>query len=262
MKRILSFLLVIALVFLFAIGCKKNNTENPTEKSKTIAPTETGEKTPTPVENSFEVTFVTNCDTSAEKQTVKKATEINLPTLAKEGYTFKGFYLDSEFKTKFSQSTYELKSNITLYALFEINSYLVNFKVDDSIVSGQIVEYGKSAEKPADPKKEGFTFKGWDTDFSNVKSDLTINALFEVQKFTVTFKNGDQVIEIQEVEYGEAATLPDEPTKEGYDFTGWDKDLTSIKADLTVNAKFKAKTFHLILISLVNNFNKDFFIFI
>lgn len=243
MKRFLSFLLIISLVFLFAIGCKKNNNEPSKEESK---PAETQEKTnePTvPVVGEFEVSFVTNCSTEAEKQKVKRATEISLPTLEKEGYTFKGFYLDSEFKTKFSQSTYELKSNITLYALFEINSYLVNFKVDDNVISGQIVEYGKSAEKPADPKKEGFTFKGWDQDFSNVKSDLTINALFEAQKFTVTFKNGDTVIETQEVEYGKAATAPADPTKDGYTFTGWDKDLTSIKSDLVVNAKFKAQTF-------------------
>lgn len=245
MKKFLSFFMIFALLFVFAIGCKKSSDESP--KEETQKETEVvGDKTnePTKVEDTYIVSFVTNCETTVESQNVKKSTEINLPTLQKEGYTFKGFYLDSEFKNKFSQSTYNLSSNITLYAYFEINSYLVNFKVDDSVVSGQFVEHGSAANKPNDPVKDGYTFKGWDKDFSNVTSDMTINALFDVAKHTVTFMVDGVEYDKQEVEHGSSVTAPADPTKEGFDFKGWDKELSSINSDLTVNAKFSAKTFN------------------
>lgn len=45
--------------------------------------------------------------------------------------------------------------------------------------------------------------------FSKVTSDLTINAVYDVDTFTVTFKDGEKVLETQTVEYEAAATAPD-----------------------------------------------------
>ena len=36
-----------------------------------------------------------------------------------------------------------------------------------------------SATAPANPTREGYTFTGWDKDFSNVQSDLIITAQYE-----------------------------------------------------------------------------------
>jgi len=41
------------------------------------------------------------------------------------------------------------------------------------------VEQGKSATAPAAPTRDGYTFVGWDKDFSNVQSDLTVTAQYE-----------------------------------------------------------------------------------
>ena len=46
-------------------------------------------------------------------------------------------------------------------------------------------------------------------------------------------------IEDPVVEEGEAATAPVDPTRDGYTFTGWDKDFSNITADLTVTAKYE-----------------------
>ena len=43
-------------------------------------------------------------------------------------------------------------------------------------LKSETVEKGQAAKAPADPTREGFTFNGWDTDFSNVTSDLTVTA--------------------------------------------------------------------------------------
>lgn len=67
--------------------------------------------------------------------------------------------------------------DITVYALYAFKPLNVVFKDEDGTIyqEGQ-VEYGKSAVAPSDPIKEGFTFSGWDVDFTNVKTDLIVTA--------------------------------------------------------------------------------------
>ena len=60
-------------------------------------------------------------------------------------------------------------------------TYLVTFVDDEgNILSEQRVGEGTSAVAPDDPVKEGYTFIGWDKEFNNVTSDLTIKAKFKV----------------------------------------------------------------------------------
>lgn len=70
------------------------------------------------------------------------------------------------------------------------------------------------------------------------------------EKVTVTFMDGDNVLETVEIEKDSAITLPTNPTKGGYSFVGWyvDKELTqaydaevvtSVSADVTLYAKFE-----------------------
>lgn len=61
--------------------------------------------------------------------------------------------------------------------------YLVVFQNwDHSFLAEQQVEYGKAATAPADPTREGYTFKGWDRAFNNIITDMTVTALFEKNK--------------------------------------------------------------------------------
>ena len=58
--------------------------------------------------------------------------------------------------------------------------------------------------------------------------------------YTVTFEDGmGNVLSEQEVEEGKAAAAPEDPTREGYVFTGWDTDFTNVTADITVNAQWE-----------------------
>ncbi len=89
----------------------------------------------------------------------------------KEGYVFIGW--DSDVTT--------VTSSLTINAIFEQlpEYYTVKFYIDGQIYDEQQVAPFNAATKPADPLKENYNFTGWDKDFSNITSDLDINAIFE-----------------------------------------------------------------------------------
>ena len=153
--------------------------------------------------------------------------------IVKEGYDFIGW--DQEFTN--------VKSNLTVNAIYEPKTYTVKFLVNGSVVSNQSVNHNQSATPPASPFKEGYNFIGWDQEFVNVKSNLDINAKFEIKTFTVKFFNGDLLLDEQVINYNESAIAPSNPTKEGYDFTGWDQTFVNVKSNINVNANFKIKTY-------------------
>ena len=76
-------------------------------------------------------------------------------------------------------------ADATYEAVFtpSLRKYLVRFQNwDHTLLSEQQVEYGKAAQAPADPTREGYTFKGWDREFNNIIADMTVTALFEKSK--------------------------------------------------------------------------------
>lgn len=107
----------------------------------------------------------------------------------------------------------------------------------------ETVKEGAAATAPADPVREGYAFDGWDTDFSNVRSDLTVTARWKqvVVSHQVTFEDGlGNVLDIQTVVDGRPATAPADPSRDGYVFSGWDTDFSSVTKDLTVKALWTA----------------------
>lgn len=63
----------------------------------------------------------------------------------------------------------------------------------------------------------------------------------ETTTYTVKFLNddGSQIGETQEVEEGKSAIAPENPEKEGYTFTGWNKDFSKVTSNMEVTAIFK-----------------------
>jgi len=147
----------------------------------------------------------------------------------KEGYTFKDWSIDYS------------NGKLTVEPLFEINKYTVTFvNWDGAVLSEQIIEHGSGAVAPANPQRIGHTFTGWSVGFSNITGNLTVTALFEINKYTVIFMNEGVVFNSQTVNYGSAATDPGVPVKLNYTFTGWNVDYSNITGDLTVTALYKA----------------------
>ena len=103
----------------------------------------------------------------------------------------------------------------------------------------------------------GHTFKGWYDNENLTGSPVTAIgntetgnkeywAKWEINQYTVTVKpeNGKADITITQ-DYGTAITAPADPTREGYQFNGWDKAFpTTMPAEnLTITAKWKVNSY-------------------
>ena len=61
-----------------------------------------------------------------------------------------------------------------------------------------------------------------------------------IEQFTVVFQDWDgRMINTQKVNDGEAAIAPADPIREGYSFTGWDKDFSIVEDDMTITAQYE-----------------------
>lgn len=168
-------------------------------------------------------------------------------SLQKEGYTGR-LYRDADFLKPLTKDS-KVKNGDTVYVKWTINSYTVTFMDGKTVLKTEKVKHGSAVTAPEVPKKDGKTFKGWDKDFSNVTSDLTINAVYDVDTFTVTFKDGEKVLETQTVEYEAAATAPDTARlspPEGMHFAEWDKDFSKVTEDIEVSAVYELNEYTVI----------------
>lgn len=119
----------------------------------------------------------------------------------------------------------------------------VTFKdYNGKILSEQTVAYGGSAKQPVTPTgRVGYTFRGWDKSYQNVKTDTVITALYDINKYSVRFYdgNGKQIGNAQTVEHGKAATAPADSSvavKSGYSFVKWDKQFDNVVKNINVYA--------------------------
>ena len=160
----------------------------------------------------------------------------------KDGKTF------IKWDTDFSKVT----SDLTINAVYDVDTFTVTFKDGEKVLETQTVEYEAAATAPDTARlspPEGMHFAKWDKDFSKVTEDIEVSAVYELNEYTVIFKNGETVISIQPVKHGFAATPPnvfDTATKK---FVGWDKSFDNVTSDLIVNAKFETKKFTLTFIN-------------
>lgn len=121
--------------------------------------------------NSYTVTFVDHDGSIIDTQSVKYQQSATLPENAiRVGYTFKEWV-----------GTWEnITADSTVTATYDINVYKVDFvDHDGTLIDSQSIEHGKSATAPENPTREGYTFKNWDKDYSNITENLTITAVYE-----------------------------------------------------------------------------------
>ena len=183
----------------------------------------------------------------------------------KIGYTFK-YWSTTQDGEEFDFNTL-ITEGITLYAVYDINEYSVNF-IDQGNAYGdtQKVKYNKIAVKPeTDPIKEGYTFKYWSLDENGVAydfntkitKDTTLYSVYSVNSYKVSFvDNGTKYIEDETIEYNKVAVKPEtDPSKEGHTFKYWSLEENGVAYDF--NAKI-TKDITLYSVYSVNNYKVSF----
>lgn len=209
----------------------------------TAAPTPTTEATSADKNRIFTVTVIIDDEESIQEVAYGESAEIP-ETPYVEGKTFVGW--DNSFD--------DITEDRVITALFE-GEELPNDETSGVYHNVTLVVADKSTilrVKDGDPAPipesiaiDGYMFYGWDTDYSCIKSDITVTAILKgIGIHTVTFMISGQVYTVQ-VENGGTALPPFVPTNDinGDTFTGWDKSLNNITADTTITAVFGASSY-------------------
>jgi len=172
----------------------------------------------------------------------------------KEGYTFGGWYKDSTYTLPFVLDENRINQDITIYGKFNPNSYNIILHYNNDCDDLNINAFYNDLLDIEEPIKDGYIFCGWylDASFNNffdiskeqVKSDLELYAKWSIKPYEVTFIVDGESSVIY-VDPNETCSVIDNPTKDGYTFSGWYyNDVlfdfnTIITSDIVLVAKFK-----------------------
>lgn len=184
--------------------------------------------------------------TSTKSLTVEEYVipEINNPV--RDGYTFKGWDKEIEAATE----------NTTYTAIWEATKY---YKITFDANGGKFAD-GKSSQvinvaigqKPVFdniPTKTGYVFTGWDKEIKVASEDAIYKAIYkEIITYDITFDaNGGAFIDGNnsktiKAEENKMPTFSEEPTKEGFIFIGWDKEIEVATKNTTYIAVYQSAT--------------------
>ena len=188
--------------------------------------------------NQYTITFDTNGGSEIAPITQDYGTEITAPdNPTRKGYTFKGW--DKEIPETMPAE------NITVKAQWEINQYTIAFDTNGGSEIAPITQdYGTEITAPDNPTRKGYTFKGWDKEIPKTMpaENITVKAQWEINQYTITFDtNGGSEIAPITQDYGTKITAPDNPTRKGYTFKGWDKEIpeTMPAENITITARWR-----------------------
>ena len=174
------------------------------------------------------------------------------------GYDFTGW----DDGVKDIERTISIKGAASYVANFSKKTFSVTASAADATMGSVTVtgtdadnkcEYGSTVTLSA-TANEGYHFANWNgkdelneatISFSATK-DSTLTANFAINTYTITFKNGDEVLQSTQVEYGQMPEYNGEnPTKPAtaqytYQFIGWDKEFAEVTGEATYTAQFRS----------------------
>ena len=131
----------------------------------------------------------------------------------KEGYAFSGW----------SEVPDTMPANdIIVSGAFTINKYLITFTVDGEVVASDSLVYGECIVVPEILEREGYTFMGWKDVAETVPaSDMTYEGKYVANFYALTYVVDGEIVQVDTIAFGSPITLAEEPTREGYTFSGW-----------------------------------------
>ena len=185
----------------------------------------------------YEISFDKQDGTESDKIKVTyDSVYENLPIPEREGYTFGGWYLDTDYTEEIRNGDkVQITDNTNLYAKWIPNKYTVTLDGNGGSVTPTSIEvtYNYIYSGLPTPTRTGYTFAGWytereggsivnTTDTVSILSNITLYAHWTANNYTITFNaNGGSVGTVLTVTYDSTyGTLPT-PSRTGYSFAGW-----------------------------------------
>lgn len=150
------------------------------------------------------------------------------------GYHADGYSLTPDCAVKLSGNTVTLKANMTVYQCWTVNTHTLTLNPNGGTGEPQVTTHneGDTVSIPANPfQRDHYTFTGWTTSPDGGQSvtsltmsgDTTLYAQWKKDTVTITLdmNGGNGQPQVNTVDYGDQYTPNTRPTRDGYQFTGW-----------------------------------------
>ncbi len=219
----------------------------------------------------YEIEYTVNGETHKIELTVETQSVI-LPETSKTGYTFKGWFVDvngngeldeEDFMLVEGEGTYNVPEGKTFPTngfifspFFEPNKYTITFMADGELVKEVIYVFDQGITEPEVPGKIGHS-GAWEK-YDLKAENITVNAVYTANKYTVHFTDGKEIIASIEYTYGDdtlTGTIPNPPVKAGYT-AEWIYDL-AIGDDQTATVKYTLITYKITFVDENGNVIKE-----
>ncbi len=167
--------------------------------------------------NTYKLTYIVDGE-SYKTVDVEFGAKINpVEAPAKEGYTFARWEGIPETMPA---------NDVTVNAVYTVNSYKLTYIVDGESYKTADVEYGAEITPADAPEKEGYTFAGWDglPDFMPAK-DITVSAYYTVNYYKLTVYVDGELFYETELEMGAPIEIPEPEIPSDRIFDGWVEDV-------------------------------------
>ena len=156
----------------------------------------------------------------------------------KEGYTFSGWsWIPNKMPAE----------DVVVTGYFTVNKYTLTYIVDDAEYKSFEIEFGAKIIPEAEPIKEGYTFSGW-SEIPEIMPahNVTVTGTFTKGNYKLTYMIDDEVYKVISYDFGDKITPEEEPSKEGYTFSGWSEIPETMPAhDVTVTGSFTVNKYKL-----------------
>ena len=214
---------------------------------------------------------------TANQQTAAYDQEVQLTygIYTRDGYTFAGWSTkenptETEYPASGIAKNLCTGGTVTLYAVWTVTSYDAEFYLDEgSEEAYRTVNYNfdEVIAKEAVSEKEGYRFDYWyylgendkKVEFFTEESGnkmpvggIKLYAHWTKEQYTIKFMDDSEELSSYTVTFGDTFSAPANPTKEGYEFAGWDWEIPAAIPDLgdygtekQVNAKWDIESYTL-----------------
>ncbi len=140
-----------------------------------------------------------------------------------------GFTLNS--KKSVLKGTIAPDGSLVLKVYIDRNRHIISFDDGNNKIENELY-YGEEIVKPADPEKEGHSFSGWSEDGKTVVKveetvpdrDIDYIAVWKINKYKLQYYIDGKLHALKIINYNASVTKLLTPKKQGYIFSGWDKE--------------------------------------